>query len=237
MLSLLRITRGISFFALITIGYSAHAVAVFPQDSTSGVDGAFSLSTSLDLTVPGDGIFNFTDFHIDADGDLHIASDSPVFLYANDFLIEGSIYAATPELYLIGSSIELRGSSRLISEGLIGLYGDSAAISGEISAQSGSGGSGATLTAGLDVPELSTAGTGAGSMMVIGGDISFIDPVILQPHTIAYDDSVQLIIDDAQLGDIQLVTVGELTVTPVPLPAPALLLLSGLLALFARRRA
>ncbi len=234
MLSLLKITRGISFLVFITFGYSAHAVGVFPQETTTGADGAFSLSGLLDLSVPGDGIFNFTDFHIDADGDLHIASDSPVFLYANDFLIEGSIYAATPELYLIGSSIQFQQNSQLTSEGLVGFYSETGSISGDFSAQSGSGGdSGATLTTGLDVPELPATG----SVMVIGGDISLSDAVLLQPNTITVDNSVQLVIDDSHLGSYQLVNVGELAVTPVPLPAPALLLLSGLLALFARRRA
>lgn len=120
---LLRFARVMAFAGLITASYSVHAISVLPQDVTTGADAAFDLTGSLDWSLSGDTIFNFTDFTMHTGSVLNVASDGPVFVYANTVYLDGPVYSTAPEILFIANSIEV-GASGLISnpDGAIGLY-------------------------------------------------------------------------------------------------------------------
>ena len=198
-------------FCLLT--FNAIASSIPLQDTSTGINGIFSITTDTALFDSPDNIYNFSDFMISSDTTLSVNSGQDIFIHSQTGMtIDGNISAPSSNLHLIAPEITINGS--IFTSLSLSLYADTITID----ANTGSG-SDPAPTSSIIISD------GSGDYALIGdstsvtiGDLSgfeagTITPVIIPSEPIFLDN-----------------------ISPVPVPAALWLMLSGIMSLLVLSR-
>jgi hypothetical protein len=191
--------------------------ALFPMYSaqaaiSSGADGFFRPVSDVTLTLPFDGVFNYTGIQIDEGIHVMFAGAGPnvTWLALNDIVINGTVLAPGLSMYFeTAGSFSMNANGRLDAQN-ISISSTQVSVGGTLAV----GGSNSGSTSGTLCPRNPGGGTlsvpGAGSEPISGAC-----SVVALPR-----DSGTLVGGS-----------GVITLAPVPLPAPLPLLATGLACL------
>jgi hypothetical protein len=225
---------------------------------SSGADGFFRPGGDITLTLPADGIFQFTGVQIDSDVNVTFDGIAPAisWLAINDIVINGSILAPGASLRFEPAISFSLGASGRAEAGNIAIASPRVSLAGSIAVSSGGSinliaGDQVILerdsriavddtTANLDQIDVSggifTNGNAGAVTLTLGGVEAGGYPVVIRKDggRLSLEGSTSISI--AATGDI--VGGDQITVVPQPVPVPAALplLFAGLgsLAVFLR---
>ncbi|HEY7519232.1 MAG TPA: hypothetical protein VIE36_13140 [Methylomirabilota bacterium] len=161
--------RWFAVLGLVIVAHGAAAAQTFSSGST-GADGAFAPTTSVQLPIPNDGVFNFTTINIPAGVTVSFATSAGVRRPPISFLATGNVVVAGRIDVSGGNGGAGSGGAQLFSNAGVGGPGGFDGGAGSNGLHSSSGGAG--LGPGGGLPGSSTAFPGHAGHLVAAGGVS-----------------------------------------------------------------